>query len=98
MSLRRLLLLAAVLVLAQLGGLLHGLSHLGEHDRHEDGGPHAACEWCLAYAALEQGLSGPPAVLPVPAAPPSLGRAMPRPLIPHTPLPYRSRAPPRRLV
>lgn len=96
MTPRRLLLLIATLLIVQLGGLLHGLTHVGE-DEH-DGQPHAACEWCLAYVALDHGLTHTPPALPAHLAPPPLASATPRPRATHTDLPYRSRAPPAHLA
>lgn len=93
MTPRRLLLLAAVLLIAQLGGLLHGLSHLAETEDH-GGQPQTACEWCLAYAGLDQGLAGPPPIPPGRVAPPAPGHTTPRPGPAPGKLPYRSRAPP----
>lgn len=86
----RLLLLTATLLLTQLGGLLHGLSH---HTQDQDR-PDTACQWCAAYAALDHATLGkvpPPLVaqtfIPsVPVAGPDTTRG------PN--LPYRSRAPP----
>lgn len=99
MSPYRLLLLAAALLIVQLGGLLHGLSHLTDHHGGEHGDePQTACEWCLAYAGLDQGLAGPPPIPPGRVAPPAPGHTTPRPGPVPGKLPYRSRAPPVRLA
>lgn len=86
----RLLLLTAALLLTQLGGLLHGLSHqIQDQDR-----PHTPCQLCAAYAALDHGAVGqtpPPLAVQtfIPGAPVADSGSAPRPC-----LPYRSRAPP----
>ncbi|HRH81423.1 MAG TPA: hypothetical protein PLW81_10305 [Thiobacillaceae bacterium] len=93
MKLSRLLLLAAALLVVQWAGLSHGLSHgFEDHGGHE-GEPQAACEWCLAYAALDHGLAAPAPTVPLADQPrafvPEVQRA------PCAPRPgYRSRAPP----
>ncbi len=86
----RLLLLIAALLLGQLGAALHGLSHVQEdQDR-----PHAACELCTAYAALDHAAAAAAPGLPAagadlaPEARPASG--FERAAAP----PYRSRAPP----
>jgi len=40
-------LLTASLLLGQLGGLAHGLSHVQDQDH-----PHAPCQLCVVYAAF----------------------------------------------
>lgn len=86
----RLLLLTAFLLFTQLGGLLHGLSHQGDDKER----PHAACQLCAAYSALDHGTLGqvaPPAFdrAFIPAAPKvlSVTERPPR-------FAYRTRAPP----
>lgn len=90
----RLLLLALALLVVQWAGTLHGLSHgFEDHGEHE-GEPEAACEWCLAYVALDHGLAAPAPTMPLADQPRTLvpegrqgHRLAPRPG-------YRSRAPP----
>lgn len=94
MSALRLLLLAAALLLGQLGGTLHGLSHHGP----DKGQPHGACQLCAAYSSLDHGATAAaPAVLtgqifPAPAA--SVRTTLRLTCAP----PYLSRAPPVHLV
>lgn len=57
----RLLLLTAFLLLGQLGGMVHGLSH---HDGEKER-PHAACQLCGAYSAFDHAAAG---KLPAPVA------------------------------
>ncbi len=57
----RLILLAAALFLAQLGGLAHGIGHFSGGDQDE---PHAACELCAAYAAFDHGAATSPLAIP----------------------------------
>jgi hypothetical protein len=60
----RTVLLALLLLLAQVGASAHSLTHL---QKQPDGGlSGGACEWCLAYSQLD----GPP----TPAAPVAIGR------------------------
>lgn len=54
------LLLALALLIGQLGGFAHVLSHLGQAD--EGDRPHAACELCVAYSAFDHGAPGTPVV------------------------------------
>lgn len=86
----RLLLLTAALLLGQLGGLLHGLSHAQEDQER----PHAPCQLCTAHAALDHAAAAPTPGLPVAATRP-LPFARPASGIERAPAPpYRSRAPP----
>ncbi len=50
----RLLLLTAFLLLGQLGGVLHGLSHQDESKER----PHAACQLCAAYSVFDHATAG----------------------------------------
>ncbi len=86
----RLFLLIAALLSGQLGGLFHAVGH---HTQEGDA-PHAACEWCAAYSALDHGLACAPA--DIPAAAEHAVLAVPIPVSfsgPHH-LPFHSRAPP----
>jgi len=84
------LLLACLLLWAQLAGAAHALKHL-----HEEADHPPACEWCLAFANVQHGASGaaivalPDLVCERPAAP--ITRTTPLAFAPV----YRSRAPPR---
>lgn len=93
-ALLRVLLLALVLLLTELGGIIHALTHQQEEaDR-----PPAACQLCVAYAAFDHAHLG--------KAPPAMaaaGTSLARPRLPdgigqHCRLLYRSRAPPSSLV
>ena len=83
-------LLALALLFAQLGGLLHGLSHYHEdQDR-----PHATCQLCAAYSVFDHAtLGSAPLLLASTHFVPS---PLPSPVgIGHRPyLAYHSRAPP----
>ena len=83
------LLLACLLLWAQLAGAAHALEHL-----QEDADEPPACAWCLAFANVQHGAAGKSA-----AALPALGGVQPAAITTHnTPLPfspaYRSRGPP----
>ncbi len=99
-------LLAAVLLLAQHAGWVHGLTHLGpvhidhghSHGTHDQTQSHAeqVCEECLALAALAHGL--PPsqgAALPLVTRQGALGAHSAAWQATSVKLPYQSRAPPR---
>jgi len=86
----RLLLLTAFLLLGQLGGVFHGLSHQDESKER----PHAACQLCAAYSVFDHAAAG---KLPMAVAGQAFTPARPvaqsngdQP----SQLPYRSRAPP----
>ncbi len=90
MSWSRGLLLACLLLGAQLAGAAHALEHL-----HEEADHPPACEWCLAFANVQHGAAS-TSVAPLPAfdcAQPAVSPAHAAALA-HTPA-YRSRAPPR---
>lgn len=44
------LLLGLAILLGQLGGAIHSLSHLGDAGKER---PHAACQLCVAYSAFD---------------------------------------------
>lgn len=84
------MLLALALLFAQLGGLLHGLSHYHEdQDR-----PHTACQWCAAYSVFDHATLGSAPLLSAGAH--FVPSSVPSPVgVGHRPyLAYRSRAPP----
>ncbi|GEM_PF-3264324 len=88
-------LLGLALLLGQLGGTLHALSHLAEGDKDR---PHAACQLCVAYSAFDHATPAAHAELAAESAEPA-GFAPAR--HGHTPrsiLPYAPRAPPRPLA
>lgn len=90
------LLLALALLIGQLGGFAHSLSHLADHD--EGDRPHAACELCVAYSAFDHGAPGTPVVPPVePITLTPTALQLPA-QVETCALPYRSRAPPAALV
>jgi len=66
----RLLLLAMLLALGQVGTLTHVLEHIGEE---RGDAPHVACEICVGYAQLGTAAVGrlptPPALSPAPLPP-----------------------------
>ncbi len=68
------LLLAALLVLAQIGAAAHALTHLSVSD--EDSHHEPVCEWCAVYGHL--GAAAPMTLLPHVPAPPH-GSPPPRP-------------------
>ena len=91
----RLIVLVAIFWLAQLQGLSHGISHLGQSGR-DHALPHPAlCADCIASADAG---AAPMSVLAVPVLLPAASDAMaaPAPSEPRlSPIPgYRSRAPP----
>jgi hypothetical protein len=92
-----LVLLAALALLAQTGGLLHGLGHLSDGDRdHAPGLPqHAVCLVCVSHAGHEGALPAvPPTMVALPMSAPA---AVPFPTAPHlcaATVPYQVRAPP----
>ena len=90
------LLLGIALLLAQLGGATHALSHLGEHSDKER--PHAACQLCVAYSAFDHASPAPHFSLGADTQAVACTEAV-RPGHFHrfTPL-YASRAPPRHLA
>lgn len=57
----RRLVLVLLFLLAQAGGLAHGIGHGGGHE-DEGLGHKAACELCMAYAPLGAGVASPPVV------------------------------------
>lgn len=84
------LLLACLLLWAQLAGAVHALEHL-----HEDAGEPPACEWCLAFANVQHGASSTTAVpLPALVCERPAASSAPTALFAFAPV-YRSRAPPR---
>jgi len=85
-------LLALALLLAQLGGASHALSHYGHAEDKER--PHSVCQLCIAYAALDQGRAA-FVNLPLPAG----DNIVPATVVLHgcrslVAVVYRSRAPP----
>ncbi len=86
----RLLLLVCALLLTQLGGLLHGLSHKAQDKER----PHAACQLCAAYASFDHAVAGksPPPPVQASLAPFALPAAAGMGRV--SSLPYRARAPP----
>ena len=50
--------LAALLVLSQLGAVLHELSHSSAADKEGASAQHA-CEWCVGYASVAAASAGP---------------------------------------
>lgn len=93
LRLTRLLILAALVVWVQLGGMMHGVGHHPGDDQDE---PHAACELCAAYAAFGHGVpSLPPQLAPVPG-PLAVVAHMARPATVRVRLHFHSRAPPLR--
>ena len=88
------LLLGALLLLAQVAALAHGLTHLSDHE-DGDGAHPPACEWCLNLSQL--GAAVPVTGLCLPAQADARHRFDTRALAaPVSALPYRyhSRAPP----
>ncbi len=85
----RLLLFTACLLLSQLGGLLHGLTHI-----HQDQDRTHACQLCAAYSVFDHAVAGKALPLPV------VERFLPSPpsvqsgIAGSTRPPYLSRAPP----
>jgi hypothetical protein len=75
MLIRRLL-LVLLFLLAQAGGLAHGIGH-GTAPTDEGLDHKAACALCLAFAPLGAGLAGMPSVWVPPAAMFLLARAVP---------------------
>jgi hypothetical protein len=86
----RLFLLVTALLSGQVGGLFHAIGHHAQ----EGDAPHAACEWCAAYSALDHGLAGAPADIPAAAAPALLPVLVPVSRSGRPFLPFHSRAPP----
>jgi hypothetical protein len=83
-----------LLILALLSGQGAGLRHGIDHHESDQDVPHAACQWCGAYGALDLGLAVVPPVLP------AMARGNPTPIPGHVSRvcrflpPFRSRAPP----
>ncbi|MBK9326007.1 MAG: hypothetical protein IPN00_06625 [Hydrogenophilales bacterium] len=83
-----------LLVVALLSGQMAGLRHGANHHESDQDVPHAACQWCGAYGALDLGLAVVPPVLP------AMARENPTPIPGHVSRvcrflpPFRSRAPP----
>ena len=87
--LSRLYLLFALLLVMQLGGLAHSLTHL-----HDLGEPESVCELCVAYNVFDHALSGAaPARLEPTQSAVSAPEAR-RPVLPRPLQAYWSRAPP----
>jgi len=84
-----------ILIMALLSGQVAGLRHGVEHHEPDQDLPHAACQWCGAYGALDQGFTFVPPDVP---AMETRGLAPPAGQVSHVccfhPL-FRSRAPPR---
>jgi len=89
----RILLLTASLLLGQLGGLAHGLSHVQDQDR-----PHAPCQLCVAYAAFDHAVPATPGPLSAEHVSPRSADAAVAAVVAATFAPYRARAPPPCLV
>ena len=91
----RSLLLAVLLLVAQVGAAAHELSHLG--DRPDSDLVRGTCVWCPAFAGLTGAPPHAPAPHPVPAARVEPAAAEPvAPILLRLALAYRSQAPPRR--
>lgn len=93
LSTMRPVLLALLLLVAQLGASAHSLTHL--KSQPEGGVPAAACEWCHAYSSLD-GPVPPAAPAPILKAPPPAHVPGPSADFHGVPqrLAYRSQAPP----
>lgn len=96
--LRTVVVLAFLVVFAQLGGTFHGLSHFGDKVGTEHPDKHAsiglACEQCLAFDAVAGGFAPTPTVIPLAEnqcrSTPVTFQSAPE----HTNAAYRSRGPP----
>lgn len=89
----RRLVLVLLFLLAQVGGLAHGIGHAAEHG-HEGLGHKAACELCMAYAPLGAGMASSPVAWTPPAVGVHFHAVLPTPAsLAFRPL-YLSRAPP----
>jgi hypothetical protein len=72
----RIVVLLWLLVVMQLGGFAHALSHLAEGTRQDEGGRvEAACLWCAAQAQLGTALPATPSSLLLLSAQPPLVEA-----------------------
>lgn len=87
----RLLLLAAALLLGQLGGTAHALGHVQNQDQDR---PHAPCQLCVAYAAFDHAATAAPGLLPSAAVCPRPAEAVADAVSPLSSARYRARAPP----